>query len=353
MISSAREVPELRAEMLQWARDPSRDGFANWLGIMVRPETFEAAGYTLEWYVERFAMRLRAADLYCVSKDMTYLARHSASKLDNDVVLLPDEVPSDFGFMVYLETPLVGEQYTEVTGKGFGLVTWSVIGDRVFLDFFAPNGPGLTIGAQYGPALDAAVDSTQSGGDAVDVLQAISNALPEYARNRRAPIHIRPACGYTFTRQLEFTFGEPLFNDLNMAGGLDLPTWTNEKRELEALKVVVATWLLMGQNIVRVSHVDPDRKAQKRISRIEDELRTLNSVRYADLRKVSYPEREVADEPGTRNYQVRWIQSGHWRTLRSDFYKEKRGQKVWVSEHIRGPEGAPLVVGPKVNMLRR
>ncbi|ROO52829.1 hypothetical protein EDC02_7773 [Micromonospora sp. Llam0] len=50
------------------------------------------------------------------------------------------------------------------------------------------------------------------------------------------------------------------------------------------------------------------------------------------------------------HYRVRFFVKGHWRHL-SD--AEGRRYRIWVHKHIKGPDGAPLLLGDAVSILAR
>jgi hypothetical protein len=47
---------------------------------------------------------------------------------------------------------------------------------------------------------------------------------------------------------------------------------------------------------------------------------------------------------------VRFLVRGHWRRLTD---KDGRPYRIWINAHIKGPDGAPLLAGEKVNILAR
>lgn len=75
-------------------------------------------------------------------------------------------------------------------------------------------------------------------------------------------------------------------------------------------------------------------------------IRKIVHVRPARLIDSTYSESRVID------WSHRWAVRGHWRALRG-LGKDREGNYcvpgyTWVSEHVRGPEGAPLVVKTRV-----
>jgi hypothetical protein len=117
-------------------------------------------------------------------------------------------------------------------------------------------------------------------------------------------------------------------------------------------RTILATWLLMGQTLVRCEPMTAPRAAGRRIERLDPILDP--TVRFIDLRRART---EPADHPGddsgkgTREYQHRWIVRGHWR---NQFYPSRNDNRpIWIDPHLAGPEDKPLLGGDRVNVLRR
>ncbi|WP_342314649.1 hypothetical protein LIX17_25725 (plasmid) [Mycobacterium avium subsp. hominissuis] len=67
---------------------------------------------------------------------------------------------------------------------------------------------------------------------------------------------------------------------------------------------------------------------------------------------LSYYRRSQAASavPLSRSYNHRWIVRGHWR--RQWYPTLQRHKPIWITDHIAGPEDAPLVVRDKVRLPR-
>lgn len=89
MVMTARDVPEIRARMASWARDPNTDGAANWFTFWLGPHPEQATETRVFDRVDNvaatisgtLAAQLPAAELFYVSDDMTELAGHAATTL--------------------------------------------------------------------------------------------------------------------------------------------------------------------------------------------------------------------------------------------------------------------------------
>jgi hypothetical protein len=130
-------------------------------------------------------------------------------------------------------------------------------------------------------------------------------------------------------------------------GGMD----ADAKVALE--RTILATWLLMGQTLVRSEQLTAPRAARRRIAREDPHLDP--TVRYIDLRRARTEPVERSDitEPrsATREYRHRWIVRGHWR---NQWYPSRNDHRpIWIDPHVAGPEDKPLLGGERVNVLRR
>lgn len=113
-----------------------------------------------------------------------------------------------------------------------------------------------------------------------------------------------------------------------------------------------AAWRLMEQPSLaerRLAEVDrPVRRAYARLGRPQPE------VTIVDLRSLYRPQ-ESTDESGHgagSRFSHRWVVSGHWRRQPHGPGRELR-RKIWVADHVKGPDGAPLLVRERVNVWRR
>lgn len=75
-------------------------------------------------------------------------------------------------------------------------------------------------------------------------------------------------------------------------------------------------------------------------------------VTIIDLRRRYHPgDDQPADEQPGR-YSHRWVVSGHWRRQPYGPGRELR-HRIWIADHLKGPDGAPLLVRERVNVWRR
>ncbi|MEU1447077.1 hypothetical protein [Streptomyces mirabilis] len=122
--------------------------------------------------------------------------------------------------------------------------------------------------------------------------------------------------------------------------------FTREKNLFDHLITTMrAAWLLMQQPLAEETEVQPDRAVRKRLRRIGHEPAP---VRLIELRR---PKSSGGQGDGDREYHHQWIVRGHWR---QQWYPARQVHRpVWIAPHVKGPEGAPLIGGEKVNFLKR
>jgi len=129
IVMTARDVPEIRAHMASWARDPNTDGAANWFTFWLGPQPEQATESRVFDRVDNvaatisgtLAAQLPAAELFYVSDDMTELAGHAATTL-TDYRLHPEDLPAQVGLMVYAHPPVVGTATDD--HDGITAVSW-------------------------------------------------------------------------------------------------------------------------------------------------------------------------------------------------------------------------------------
>lgn len=372
MVMTARDVPEIRARMASWARDPNTDGAANWFTFWLGPQPEQATESRVFDRVDNvattisgtLAAQLPAAELFYVSDDMTELAGHAATTL-TDYRLHPEDLPAQVGFMVYAHPPVAGTAIDD--RDGITAVSWGPGRGGLWVHTWATPAPAWATGAaRIGRALaeqphdqvlarairgsqqpplepDAGAPTTEQAGDLF-----AAGLLPNL---RRAPIppSFLPAHGYYWrgVTPMEFTDmqGWPGYLPSN-GEGMD----ADAKIALE--RTILATWLLMGQTLVRSEQLTAPRAARRRIAREDPHLDP--TVRYIDLRRArTEPSDHTTDEDrtSTREYRHRWIVRGHWR---NQFYPSRNDHRpIWIDPHLAGPEDKPLLGGERVNVLRR
>lgn len=110
--------------------------------------------------------------------------------------------------------------------------------------------------------------------------------------------------------------------------------------------------LWMEQKILVSSGGRIERHARKRMER-ETFSRPLNDIQIIQLRRrTSGASQSLEPETGSRNWQCRWVVSGHWR---NQFYPSKGAYSPkWIEPYDKGPDGLPFKVpSHKVYAVKR
>lgn len=110
---------------------------------------------------------------------------------------------------------------------------------------------------------------------------------------------------------------------------------------------LLATWHMQRQRITVERTTGPERAAARRLARAGSTSPT--AVRVINLRGAD--EARAEGDVSAREYRNRWIVRGHWRQHWYPSLQDRR--PVWIAPHVKGPDGAPLLVGEKVQAWAR
>ncbi|MDI9941398.1 hypothetical protein SIM91_02125 [Rhodococcus opacus] len=128
-------------------------------------------------------------------------------------------------------------------------------------------------------------------------------------------------------------------NDLRL-GALDQSS-INLNRHARAL------WTLMQQPLAALGDIEPTGKQSKTARRFRTDPKSTIVV---TLRRAQ-SSRADDDAATTVQYSHRWMVRGHWRKQR--FPSLGTNKPIWINEHVKGPDDAPLIVKEKVIAWRR
>jgi hypothetical protein len=109
--------------------------------------------------------------------------------------------------------------------------------------------------------------------------------------------------------------------------------------------LLYAFWRIQAQPLATVARPPLDRAARRRAERAS----IRHDTRIVMLRRTSPLTPEPAGE-AKWHYHVRFVVRGHWRNLTD---RDGNPYRIWIHAHIKGPDGAPLLGGEKVNILAR
>lgn len=310
----AAGIPELRYDIIDWLRSDAahliwrsavKAGYA--IPFMAgRPipeddsEIDEAASVCRGVEV----LKLEQAELFYVSPDMTDLAVVAGKTLP-EFELAPEDLPSRAGLMVFGKPPDPGGHAMGVLAGDLHAVSWGP--DPV-------NPRSAVIGATY-------YDRSQ----AAPVIAA---------RTKHRDAWAEPALIYAHGYEFRWPY----------SGRETQAEWNGPWTTFQA--TIRSAWLLMQQSLARTTEIAASRASARRLERAG---RPPAKVRIIELRRQDPgPAVGMSD----REYHHQWIVRGHWRQQPCGPGRVER-RPVWIAPHIKGPEGAPMLGGEKVYVLKR
>lgn len=318
MIISARELPELRHELISHPKTPEH--FLN-LYDMHRDylEKSEGRISPARDYIGAAGQTFRTAPIHYVDQRFSQLVGAAASSMPPSPIALYD-LPTPTG-LIYFSEPLLdglsqrpaywialwglfdNEDHSECD---IGLIVWWLI-DRE------------TKWVRSGLAASAEKEQIDRDSEA----QAKRELLPRFCPSF--------AC--------QVIFGDTRYLDDLTDPSPGSPYWM--------LRYLFATWHIQRQRLTTTRLVRPQRPAVRRLARAGDTTDPV--VRVIALRT---PESQSAGGTTTpHEYHHQWIVRGHWRQQWYPTISDNR--PVWIPPHLKGPDGAPLLGGEKVYDWRR
>ena len=326
---AARQLPEVRAELVQWLQDPGEHGGPETWAHGFDPKTAaQERQAAADW-----AISLTAADLFFVSADMTRLAVSAGMALPA-YRLHPEDLPAPHGLLLWEEAVTDAHDSGAQAGAAVVAISWAVHGGGVHVRAWAHREEWLAALAKEDTAL------------------GIPAMTPAEIRLTRQDYPYALVCMFSgflpFARIPGWLAAAPAdTSNLSLADIED--HYRSATRIEQAERALLVTWLLMGQTLASEDQETAPRSSAKYIARIDPNL--LTSVRYVRLRHQSIPQ-AAGGEGGSRGYQHRWIVRGHWR---NHYYPSRQDHRpIWIAQHIKGPDGAPILdPGKLVNVLGR
>lgn len=102
------------------------------------------------------------------------------------------------------------------------------------------------------------------------------------------------------------------------------------------VRTVLASWVLMQQEIAWTERTQPDRATRKRLKKAGQ----LSPIVIVRLRKLV---RAAEENEGSElvQWQHRWLVNGHWRQQWYPSAHEHR--PLWITPYVKGPEGKPFL----------
>lgn len=284
-----------------------------------------------DWLLEQLAV----AELFYVTADMTELVTQAAAAKPRYQVFA-DKLPAPVGFVVY------GKPYCVVPPEGLAP------GQRVELTAAlwapVPDTGGTASGPQPGIMVVTLQDS-----DVLLWTQPVSHLT----------VGASPSALRSVLEGMRRQYGPIAYHEEYPLPYGDQP-WDEQGLVVQngAIAAMMTTWTLMGQRLTEESPAPVPRHVRKAAARAG---RPEPKVRLVDLRRrrrgdvLPADEQVERDGEPKRKYTKRWPVKGYgyWRNTWYPSKQRHEEQFVWVPEYMKGPEGAPLVGGERVNVLRR
>lgn len=338
-----RELPALREAQAMQMRSPlEQEMLARLLAAgrgTLSPNTGDHGQDAATLLREEF-IRLRQAQLFYVSAEMTRLAQAAARTL-TATSTHPDDLPSEAGFMVFAEPiaeyepdPYPGER--QVERCPIVAVSWGPNGL-----ISADRGMWLTFWSATN--FDAETRYTQSQ------LGCSWEDASRFVRTRRSELSWdnETVCHYGATTLGVLSNATP--GVAERSEQLDPErTWEQLSGTTAAWTLIVrSAWLLMTQG--GVTDVDEQPLARKQSRRYEREGYNTAPVRVVRIRHRENTPTPPTEDVGERTYRVRWMVRGHWR---NQWYPSRGEHRpVWINPHIKGPADTPLHSTDTVHLL--
>lgn len=327
---TARMLPEVRAELVQWLSDTSpTGGQVRWAQGFDPDTAAQERRAAADW-----AVSLRAAELFFVAKDMTRMAVSAGMALPS-YQLHPEDLPATHGLLLWEEAATDAYEGGEYTGCPITAVSWAQRGNGVHIRTWCLREDWITFqtkGDKRAGLRDLTPDEVRNLRSMYP--QQLVCMTGSYLRFGKVPGWLASAPTHT----AEMTVAQ--LEDFSKSAG----------RLEQAERALVVSWLLMGQTLASAEEVQPSKASVKYLRRLDPDL--LMSVRYVKLRRSGMVTRDAGPGVPRQGPQYRWIVRGHWR---NQWYPSRQANRpIWIDAHMKGPDGAPILDPDKlVNVLRR
>jgi hypothetical protein len=315
----ATDLPQLRSQVLRylngpvaatdWNQQADNDQF---MSRAHDPGFYKGRGPELLEYERK---RWQHGELYYVTEEMTDLAIIAGRSLPS-FRLQREDLPSEYG-VIYFNSPIDNtkirgvDRLTEVTA-----CAWSVM----------PGPPRGGVWMSMWADMRYTLEQEVAHGD-------ITRQDFEHIVRRLAPLGLDDEMVWKFDID---DAHQPSHDVMQKAGSV-----------ARMGCVVRAAWLLMQQPLASITTATPRKADTRRMKRHRVDPKT---VRVVSLRRRTQPSADAGDGTG-RTYDHRWVVRGHWR---KQWYPSRNDHlPIWISPHVKGPDGAPLLTGEKVNAWRR
>jgi len=328
-------MPEIRAELIRYylrpdtlaaveqvERPPAMEVFDPQTGnriFRLQPQGQERLKIEIDM--------LARADLYYVADDMTDLAVAAGRSLP-EWNITPSDIPSQNGFILFDKPVMVDVNKPGAPQEGY----------LTHITGFA---------WKISPGVEARVTDDDSSKRAVSHHPWPLLWVSTYADCHLGAVANREA-GLMDDDDVRYWLSQPKFAFTSEAACFIGGGWPRKIGDPGSVfnlwgKTLLSAWLLMQQPLAVTTTAWPDRASRRRMA--ADGHSDPAPVRVITLRRASRaPSAGISD----REYRHQWIVRGHWRQQPCGPGRQLR-RPTWITPHIKGPEGAPMLGGEKVN----
>lgn len=335
-----RELPALRERLIDQMRNPFEHmAISQMIGmglgtVVPFPRDPERSAAALLADEHR---RLTAAHMYSVTADMTVFAVQAGERLP-DWTIRSSDLPSTAGLMVFDEP--IGAYVNNDSGRHS---TVSIVAASWGPTAFASTDEGnlwLTFWGitDYTAHMEVLRDKGKMSREDARTLAYQQRAELSWDNEVVLPLDEDDIDFSITDRQVAQPLSKDEFEKTVVAQETTAP-WA---------KTVRAAWLLMKQpKMTETTEEHLPRTMRRRMERLNLNTSPVRVIHLHSQRRR--PQHAAEGHSHTVQYPV----SGHWR---EQYYPSREAHdRIWIDEHIRGPEGAPFRVGKKytVKVLNR
>lgn len=299
-----RDLPRLRDQLVAFGE---RDLF-NVLADIFQTDPASGLDRRVLANSMRAALAMSQAELFFIESEMCELA-FVASRSLPEFTLTPADPPSPDGF-VWLATSIMDVDPERVPAQVTG-IGWRTLQDTLQVAIFVHR-------------------DRMSPGDAA-VLRQVN--FPIVFPLGAWEIPIEPDGEYMTIRQ----HGPDRTRDHK-----------GRTTGVTSLAVLKTLWLLAKQPLAREESVLADRTARRQAAR--EGRREPPPVRVIQLRRPA-GSGHGGGGGGHTEWHHQWIVRGHWRNQAYGTDRKLR-RPVWIAPFVKGPEGAPMIGGEKVYVMK-
>lgn len=291
----------------------------------------------------------RDAYTFKVSHDLGMLVEHAADQLDGTDLIDLRLPPTECGFVSF------DRPFPQIDQRGRTMLAHFLLWVPSTLNYGAidSNGRRTEGGLHSGISLFWLNDMWRQTDD-VDAMMRESLPAAEYEKYRT--INGR----FAIVAHEHLTAGQRLGPSVippspEMAAAILAQEGTEARKGTNAIRTAHALWLLMDQTLARKDDADLPRPTRRRA----EKRRMPGKVTVVRLRR----EEQAGRQPGESDIEwaYRWIVRGYWRWQPVGEYHPRAQEfepgvfkaRVYVSGHVKGPEGKPFKVTEKVYSLDR